>query len=64
MSMKKLYILPFCLWICASIGFSFAKSLSIKDLSEQYIQAWKAFYPSTAYSRGFLDSIFGPLILI
>jgi hypothetical protein len=30
----------------------------IKDLSNDYIEAWKRFYPSRAYSRGFLNFIF------
>jgi hypothetical protein len=32
--------------------------LKVKDLCREYIEAWKIFYPSRAYSRGFLDSIF------
>jgi len=31
----------------------------IKDLCNEYIEDWKQFYPSRAFSRGFLDSIFG-----
>ena len=31
----------------------------IRDLCNKYIEAWKQFYPSRAFSRGFLDSIFG-----
>jgi hypothetical protein len=31
----------------------------IRDLCYEYIEAWKQFYPSQAFSRGFLDSIFG-----
>ncbi len=31
----------------------------VRDICNEYIEAWKQFYPSRAYSRGFLDSIFG-----
>jgi len=58
MSIQKLFVLTLCAIICASFGFSATHSLSIKDLSAQYIQAWKKFYPSSAYSRGFLETIF------
>lgn len=47
-------ILVFCL-SCSLYSSSFS---GIKDLSNDYIEAWKRFYPSRAYSRGFLDSIF------
>ena len=30
----------------------------IRDLGDEYIEAWKQFYPSRAFSRGFLDSVF------
>jgi hypothetical protein len=48
-------ILAVILCLCGSnaIGRS-----EIRDLSQEYIEAWKRFYPSRAFSRGFLDSIF------
>ena len=32
--------------------------VGIRTLCNQYIETWKKFYPSRAFSRGFLDSIF------
>lgn len=55
---RGLVILSICCLLGAVAGFSEVQSLSIRELSEQYINAWKTFYPSAAYSRGFLDSIF------
>ncbi len=58
--MRKLIIcllLLFCM-----LNFSCEKELKLSsntgELCSQYIKAWKSFYPSRAYSRGFLDSIF------
>ncbi|MFC2161542.1 DUF885 family protein [Acidobacteriota bacterium] len=34
------------------------KTFSVPELSSEYISCWKQFYPSRAFSRGFLDSIF------
>jgi len=47
-------ILVFSLSSCLYAG-SFS---GIKDISNDYIEAWKRFYPSRAFSRGFLGSIF------
>lgn len=42
-----------CLCFLNAIGRS-----EIRELCQEYIEAWKRFYPSRAFSRGFLDSIF------
>jgi len=50
-SMKKLLVLILCSLVCF-------KPLSANHLGEEYIQRWKAFYPSKAVDRGFQSSIF------
>jgi uncharacterized protein (DUF885 family) len=44
------------------LNFCCGKELKVSSntggLCSQYIEAWKSFYPSRAYSRGFMDSIF------
>ena len=39
-------------------GLDAEGAAGIRDLCNEYIEAWKQFYPSRAFSRGFLDSIF------
>ncbi len=47
-------VLAFCLsYFHAAHDFS-----SIRDTCMEYIEAWKQFYPSRAYSHGFLSSLF------
>jgi uncharacterized protein (DUF885 family) len=57
---KKRYVfaISFVLVFCLSFGLSATSFSGIKDLSHEYIEAWKQFYPSRAFSRGFLGSIF------
>ena len=45
-----LLFLPFCLGTGDTAG--------IRELCKKYIETWKEFYPSRAFSRGFLDSLF------
>jgi len=44
------------------LNFCCEKGLKVSsntgELCSQYIETWKSFYPSRAYSRGFLESIF------
>jgi uncharacterized protein (DUF885 family) len=47
-------ILVFCL----SSSLYASRFSGIKDISNDYIEAWKRFYPSRAFSRGFLSSFF------
>ncbi len=44
--------------ICLQCGLYARSSSGNKDLCRNYIEAWKQFYPSRAFSRGFLSSIF------
>ncbi len=58
--MRKLIIcllLLFCM-LNFSCEKEFKLSSNTGELCSQYIKAWKSFYPSRAYSRGFLESIF------
>jgi uncharacterized protein (DUF885 family) len=58
--MKKQHVRA--LFLVLAIFFSFTLCASshseIKDLCGEYIEAWKQFYPSRAFSRGFHSSIF------
>ncbi|MCJ7580996.1 MAG: DUF885 domain-containing protein, partial [Candidatus Aminicenantes bacterium] len=58
--MKKtnLFILGAIVLFLLSCSSGLKKTISDTNLSTEYISAWKKFYPSSAYSRGFLDSIF------
>ncbi len=58
--MKRPRKYPFilALVLCLSCGSIAVDRSGIKDLCQEYIEAWKGFYPSRAFSLGFLDSIF------
>ncbi len=58
--MKKRSVYPLFLILVFSLSSClYAGSFSgIKVLSKEYIEAWKRFYPSRAFSRGFLSSLF------
>jgi len=52
-------LLSLILLLLMSYGLYADGAAGIRDLCNEYIEAWKQFYPSQAISRGFLDSIFG-----
>jgi uncharacterized protein (DUF885 family) len=52
-------LLSLILLLLMSCSVDAERAAGIKDLCNEYIEAWKQFYPSRAFSRGFLDSIFG-----
>ena len=58
--MKKRFLYPlfliFLFLISCDLGVN--DFSGIKDLSEKYVEAWKKFYPSRAFSQGILGSIF------
>ena len=58
--MKRRYVFPlFLILVYGVLCNLYPQSFSgIKDLSNDYIEAWKRFYPSRAYSLGFLSFIF------
>ena len=58
--MKKSYVIPLFLILAISLSCSLYASSNpeVKDLCREYIEAWKQFYPTRAYSQGFLSSIF------
>lgn len=56
-SLRK-YPLILALVLCLPCGSIAVDRSGIKDLCQEYIEAWKRFYPSRAFSRGFLDGIF------
>jgi len=57
---KKRFIHPlFLIFVfCFSCNLGANNLSGIKDLSGNYIEAWKRFYPSRAFSHGILGSIF------
>ena len=58
--MKKRYgyLIIIILVFCFSCSLYASRFSGIRDLSNDYIEAWKRFYPSRAFSRGFPGSIF------
>ena len=44
--------------LCLSLSLSADTPKGAKDLCREYIEAWKEFYPSRAFARGFLGAIF------
>ncbi len=52
-------LLSLVLLLLMSYSLDAKSDSGIKDFCNEYIEAWKQFYPSRAFSRGFLDSIFG-----
>ena len=52
-------LLSLILLLLMSYSLDAEGAAGIKNLCNEYIEAWKQFYPSRAFSRGFLDSIFG-----
>ena len=55
--MKRQYVCMI-LVICLSYCLSADSTVDVRDLCREYIEAWKQFYPSRAFSRGILDSIY------
>ena len=49
-----------CLIFLLFLPYSFGAEdpVGIRELCDRYIESWKEFYPSRAFSRGFLDSLF------
>lgn len=58
--MKKSYVSMLCLILAFSLShcLSGGSQAEVRGLCREYIEAWKEFYPSRAFSRGFLGSIF------
>jgi len=56
---KRSVNLLFLILVFSLSSCLYASSFSgIEVLSKEYIEAWKRFYPSRAFSRGFLNSLF------
>ena len=56
---KRLFgLLCLILLLFMPYGLDAEGAAGIRDLCNEYIETWKQFYPSRAFSRGFLDSIF------
>jgi len=51
-------LLTLILLLLMSCSLDAEGAAGIRDICNEYIEAWKQFYPSRAFSRGFLDSIF------
>jgi uncharacterized protein (DUF885 family) len=58
MQKRYVYLSILVLAICFVTNFASADSSIIRDTCWEYIEAWKQFYPSQAYSHGFLGSLF------
>ena len=59
MKIRLFGLLSLILLLLMSYSLDAEGADGIRDLCYEYIEAWKQFYPSQAFSRGFLDSIFG-----
>ena len=58
MEKKSIRMLFLVLVICLSSCQSSSRFSKIDDISGEYVEAWKRFYPSRAFSRGFHSSLF------
>ncbi|MGD8536033.1 MAG: hypothetical protein PVF66_09315, partial [Candidatus Aminicenantes bacterium] len=58
MKTRLFWHLSLILLLFISCSVDAGRAARISDLCNEYIEAWKQFYPSQAFSRGFLDSIF------
>jgi hypothetical protein len=58
--LKKRYVHPLCLALFISLPCClFAdRTIGVKGLCKEYVEAWKLFYPTRAFSRGILSSIY------
>ena len=58
--MKRRWFGLFCLllFLCMPYGLDALNKTGIRDLCHDYIEEWKVFYPSQAFSRGLFDIIF------
>jgi hypothetical protein len=59
MKIRFIRLLSLILLLLLSYSLDAEGAAGIRDLCNEYIEAWKQFYPSRAFSRGFIDSIFG-----
>jgi uncharacterized protein (DUF885 family) len=55
---SRLFVLPTLLLIGTVSLFAAQGVLQMREVGNEYIEAWKRFYPSRAFSHGFLGSIF------